>query len=290
MGELVPLFQSSESPDMEQFLNSLSPELAARISIPNSQEEFDYTAYMRQRVERYNASEGPEKDEHCPLCHNKGNFLEIVDGTEVLRTCQCAQIELSERILRKSGLADVADRYTFEAYVATDPWQRAAQEIAVAYVADSQGKWLALLGQPGCGKTHLGTAAAVAIMREKGAGMRYMAWRDDAARLKALVTDDVEYQRIINPLKTAQILYVDDLFKGEQGKMPTAADINLAFELLNYRYNNPSLVTIISSEKTIDDLIDIDEAVGSRIYERTKNYCIVIPSDKNKNYRLRGGV
>ena len=96
-------------------------------------------------------------------------------------------------------------------------------------------------------------------------------------------------------LKKTDVLYIDDLFKGGKGedgkyKPPTAADINAAFEIINYRYNNPELVTIISSERTLVELNDIDEAIAGRIAERSKEsgYCINLKPDKKRNWRMKG--
>ena len=70
--------------------------------------------------------------------------------------------------------------------------------------------------------------------------------------------------------------------------MPTPADVNVAFEIINYRYNNPSLLTIISSELTEADLLDIDEAVAGRIFERAKS--ISISKNRDRNYRIKKAV
>ena len=78
-------------------------------------------------------------------------------------------------------------------------------------------------------------------------------------------------------LKTAPVLYIDDLFKGAE--RPTQGDLNIAFELLNYRYNDERLYTIISTEKLLDELIAIDEAIGSRIAERSKGHRVQINRD-----------
>ena len=60
-------------------------------------------------------------------------------------------------------------------------------------------------------------------------------------------------------------------------------DLNVAFELLNARYNARKR-TIISGERTIGAIMDIDEAIGSRIYERSKNgYCF---ETSPENWRL----
>ena len=99
---------------------------------------------------------------------------------------------------------------------------------------------------------------------------------------------------MIDRFKKAEVLYIDDLFK--TGKAPdgsvlkiTGADVNVAFEIINYRYNNPALVTIISSELTEDEILDIDEATGGRIYERAKK-AFSIGKDRKKNYRIKGAV
>lgn len=111
-----------------------------------------------------------------------------------------------------------------------------------------------------------------------------MLWRDLAVKAKALVNTD-EYHRILQPLKDVPVLYIDDMYKTGKGQSPTTADVNLAFELINYRYNDETKRTIISTERTLDELMSIDEAVGSRIYERSKGYRLDF-SDK-QNWRLR---
>ena len=65
--------------------------------------------------------------------------------------------------------------------------------------------------------------------------------------------------------------------------MASDGDLNVAFELLNARYNARKR-TIISGERTIGAIMDIDEAIGSRIYERSKNgYCF---ETSPENWRL----
>ena len=88
-----------------------------------------------------------------------------------------------------------------------------------------------------------------------------------------------------------ELLYIDDLFKpgrsfDSRSPRPTTADVNVAFEILNYRYT-AKLPTIVSSECVLDDLIQIDESLAGRIAERAKNLFELGP-DRGKNYRLRG--
>ena len=118
-------------------------------------------------------------------------------------------------------------------------------------------------------------------------------WEQESKQLKALVNEAEEYQRLIAPLKTVDVLYIDDLFKptlDDYGKRryPTAADVKLAFEIINQRYMD-GLWTIISSEWTMEEMAAFDEATASRIAEMCGEYQIVIARDRKKNQRFKKG-
>lgn len=65
--------------------------------------------------------------------------------------------------------------------------------------------------------------------------------------------------------------------------------MNVAFEALYSRYINEKLITIISSEFTLENIMKIDEAVAGRIAEKTgsEKYCLNLPKDSSKNYRYK---
>lgn len=249
----------------------------------------------------YNAQIGhlDEQDGYnCPLCRNRGKTLELVErgGAEkaVFFECQCMPIRQTIKRMQRSGRADVIKKFTFNKFIVKNDFQKTLKENAQAYVKVGKG-WFFMGGQSGCGKSHIGTA----IFREfllAGKPAQYMAWREDAARLKKLLgQDNMSYCEEVDKLKTAAVLYVDDLFKtgktdGNQVQRPTSADINLAFEILNYRANHPELMTIISTECTMQQLIEIDEAIAGRIAENARPYVFSISPDRSKNYRLRDVV
>lgn len=249
-----------------------------------SYEDMDY---KQRAVNNYNNCIGTLVGYDCIICKNKGNIAELINGNDTMRDCKCMQVRHSLDRIERSGLKHLMADYIFDNYKAIEPWQAQAKDMAIAFTSDYENKWFFAGGQVGCGKTHLCTAI-VGHFLKMGKSAKYMLWRDEVVPLKALVTDDEAYVSTINKLKRVGVLYIDDFFKTERGKNPSTADINIAFELLNYRYNNSDLITIISSEMLIDDIIDIDEAVGSRIYQKTKDYCLVINYDRAKNYRLRG--
>lgn len=234
----------------------------------------------------------------CALCKNKGiiaypEISELGYSTIVFRECVCMKPRRSLRRLEKSGLKSLIKDYTFSRFNVHKPWQGLMLNAARSYAEKPEG-WFFVGGQSGSGKTHICTAICRELLLS-GRAVIYMLWRDTVAQLKAAVTDEKRYAELINEYKTVDVLYIDDLFKSGRSKeaaaQPTSADINVAFEILNYRYNNPALLTVISSEYSIGDIISIDEAVGGRIYERTKNgNACSIKRDRDKNYRLRSAT
>lgn len=245
---------------------------------------------MQKQIDLYNESSGNlnEVDGYnCNVCKNKG-FIARLDenGYEIHRYCKCQKIRNTLRRAKRSGLGDILSDYTFDKFNALEKWQIDLKNKAQAFCKDDSARWFYIGGQPGCGKTHLCTAiAAYYIKHEKD--VKYMLWCEDSKKLKALVNEYTEYQAAMNELKNVPVLYIDDFFKTQHGEQPTKGDINLAFEILNHRLMNPELITIISSEKTMMNLLEYDEATMSRIYQHTGKYKTDIPKDIKKNYRLK---
>lgn len=240
----------------------------------------------KRKAEAYNDIEGHLDGYDCPKCKNRGNVMRWDDkGHTFVVECSCMVQRASAYRIRKSGLGNLLDRYTIGNWQTPETWQKKISESAKNYAEDLDG-WFYVAGRPGTGKTHLCTALCSLIM-ERGMDVRYLLWRDFSVKTKALVTDATEYAKMLNPYRYTPVLYIDDLFKTRNNAMPTDGDVNLAFELLNDRYNDKRLVTIISSELTVDDLLAIDEGLGSRIYERSKGHYYDL-SGKD-NWRLRNG-
>ena len=215
----------------------------------------------------------------CDLCGNTGVILEMRDGIPYSHECSCMRRRRSMRSIRNSNMEDMLSRYTFESYETPDEKRLGILRTAKRF-ADKNAGWFFISGRSGSGKSHICTAICKALI-EKGSEVKYMLWRDDSAALKACITDREEYERRIRPFKETPVLYIDDFWKGGVSE----ADVRLSFEILNARYCDAKKRTIISSELPIAEIIKIDEAVGSRIYERSKGYCKKTPDE---NWRLRG--
>lgn len=264
----------------------------------------DLTAqeYEQRKADFYNKSTGNlnEQDGYdCPVCKNKGYIAEVVFYemygyySESLRPCKCHKARNALRRLARSGLKDVVKKYTFDLYQTVEPWQETFKEKAMRFCADKKSDWFFAGGQSGCGKSHLCTAIAIQLLRE-GKDVRYMVWPKEIQSIQAAVNDGEQYAALMKEVQEAEVLYIDDLFKhgndeyGNQ-KPPSEAEVRRAFEILNYRYNNPGMTTIISCERTLAELIDIDEATAGRIAECTKaaGYCVNVKKDRTRNWRLR---
>ncbi len=266
---------------------------ASRFSLTEPLPEEDY---LRLRAKWCNDAEGSlhlEDGYGCPLCKNKGYVMEVRqedDGARLVTVpCTCEPVRRSILRMKKSGLEGQIKSCTFERFREETPWQKAMKAEAMAYAQSPEG-WFFVGGQSGAGKTHLCTAICRELLL-KGREVVYMLWRDEIVRLKGAVTEADLYTGLIEKYKRAEVLYIDDLFKTGKGRdgqppLPSAADVHTAFEILNYRYCNPDRLTILTSELTAEELLDVDEALAGRILERSKT--IAIGRDREKNWRLKG--
>lgn len=109
-----------------------------------------------------------------------------------------------------------------------------------------------------------------------------MSYREEVTKIKQTVTDAINYEHAIRRFKNAPVLMIDDLLKGKN----TDADVNILFEIINYRYLN-YLPMVISTEKTTDELLEFDEGTMSRIIEMARGHQIEIVG-REYNYRLYG--
>ena len=264
----------------------------------NTEQPFDEKAFVQFKVDCENKKAGKlnEVDGYdCPICKNKGVIYKVEEYrgnyNQVVGDCKCKPIRNSIMRMKRSGLEDVIKKYAFEKFETTEPWQKSVKAQAMEFAKNPVG-WFFIGGQSGCGKTHICTAICRCLLLD-GNEVYYMKWRDDISKLKAMALDSEEREKILDKIKNTKVLYVDDLFKTGQNPdgsapRPTSADINLAFEIINYRYCKKDLITIFSSEMEMADLIDIDEATGGRICE--KAITLNIAKDRGRNYRTKNAM
>lgn len=238
---------------------------------------------QNQFVNDYNKKQGDLTEFDCPVCLNRGDIAYFENGYPGNKECECMSKRRNIRRLKESGLAETVERCTFDKYKIKTPWQKSIHDRAKAF-ADNPTRLFFIGGQVGAGKTHICTAISKELI-DKGLRLKYMLWSSESAKIKF---DMQNYDTNIQAICEYPVLYIDDLFKTTNGNKPSDVEVRMAFDIINYRYNNAKLITILSSEKSIQQITEIDQAVGSRIFEIGQEYVLNIPQDRAKNQRLGG--
>lgn len=223
----------------------------------------------------------------CKSCKDTGFIITRHEHSQPTMTpCRCMEEDKVKRLWINSGINTDNLNKTFGNF---DEWSSKAKEMkskAAEYykafytIRTDRRNSILLCGNPGSGKTHIALALANNFLK-KGIRVVYMPYRDIVTKLKQNMIDEEYYKKTLSKYQTCEVLLLDDLYKGKVNE----TDVNIMFELINYRYLN-HLPIIVSTEFTVEKLLSFDEAIGSRIYEMSKNYIVEIEGTQN-NYRLR---
>ena len=248
-------------------------ESIANINMPMQMKERMMTLYTElqaknnlKRSEILSDNQVTYSEEYkCYKCRDM-TFI-LIDNEAV--PCECRQVRQAEEILKKSGISEEFRNKRFNNFNYTIENQ-VYEAYKEAYMYTKNFKSLEkercnsimFMGQVGSGKTHLSLAIANELM-DSGVGVVYMSYREVITRLKQNIMDEVYYHRVMGKYKNARVLLIDDLFKGKI----TESDINIVFELLNFRYFN-KLPVIVSTELSIENLVNIVEVKGRKLNYR----------------------
>jgi DNA replication protein DnaC len=245
---------------------------------------------------------------HCLVCKDKGFILENIPALnfkgeqrfwsngkpmllEVLKDCNCSPQRQSKHLMKFSEITDEFKKMTFKSFSLEGKAAviQDAHQCALDYfmefdnIKEQRCNSISLLGQPGAGKTHLLTALANNLIMKKQISVLYFPFVEGFNDLKN--NFDILEEKLTK-MKRVGVLFIDDLFKGRTH--PTDFQIEQMFGVINYRYLNHKPI-MISSEKTVDELCEIDEALGTRIYQMCKDFTVVIKGDRKVlNHRLVG--
>lgn len=223
------------------------------------------------------------KEDKTPMNWPNGEPMMVDVSVE----CECAIEQKAQRLMNISEITDEFKKKTFASYVTEgkEPIIAEMKEVATNYytnyprIKNERRNSIAFLGQPGTGKTHLLSALANNLIMKRTQRVLYFPFIEGFNDLR----DDFDaLNSKLNEMNKVDILFIDDLFKGNH----SGWEVKQMMAVVNYRYlNNKPLM--VSSEHDIDKLCDIDEALGTRIYEMSKDYTVTIKGDRWKlNHRL----
>lgn len=216
------------------------------------------------------------------------------------RQCECVQRFKTEKLMKSSEITEGFKQKGFQNFVTEGrpPIIKDAYECALEYFQEYEkikGKRtnsIALIGRPGSGKTHLLSAVSNNLINRKKVPVLYFPYVEGFNDLK---DDFDQLETKLARMKKVEVLFIDDLFKPvsvdtKQGriKKPRATEwqVEQMYAVINHRYLNNKAI-IISSELDYQQILDIDEAIGSRIYEMCADFMVNLQGE-NLNYRLEG--
>lgn len=226
---------------------------------------------------------------NCEICKDDGFIIKVENDSEFAVICACRNKKKIEQIMKSSEITKEFLNLGFSNFLIEDVPKVviSARNTALEYlnnfdvIRNKRVNSISLLGASGSGKTHLLTAISNNLMR-KGVSVFYFPFVEGFNELKQNLNE--MYSKIEN-MKTVEVLFVDDLFKGRE--TVTQFQLEQMYAVFNYRYLN-HLPVLLSSEKIIDELCQIDVALGSRIFEMSRNYLVQIEGYPMQiNYRLR---
>lgn len=240
------------------------------------------------QVDGMNAEVGNLQDGFdCPICRNKGRiFVADNDGYIYSRECECMGRRKAVRAVLATGADNLLKKHTFADYTHTTAWQDGIYKKALEFAEQDSGFWF-IGGQYGSGKTAISISILNRLL-ERGKECRYYVWDDLYEEVnKLMINDDYAYERKIKELSKIEVLYLDDFVRRQY----TEAEMKFAFKIINNRYmanlGGAKLLTLISSQKTIFELMSVDGAIASRICEIGVKYVTSIDKDENKNWRMK---
>ena len=217
---------------------------------------------------------------HCERCGDTGLVDVVVDGRALLARCECDARRKTLLALKRSGLEDSVERFRFDNFETGQDFQKRMATVCRRFIGQTERRFLYIGGQSGCGKTHLGTAVCAELM---GQGLRtaYTTFQLLMNELKRRVNED-DYAETLSRYGGVPVLYIDDFMKFE----PTKSDIAHSFELINLRVIQ-NRITVITSERSLDEVTAIDEALGGRIKQQCGEFAFSVGRAPGRNWRLR---
>jgi DNA replication protein DnaC len=225
----------------------------------------------------------------CKNCKDTGYIYNKENNS--VKECNCLKVRILKEKYERSGISKVFEKHNFFNFDTDKKPEiiKAAKQICMGFVKSYSGKQsLMLLGQVGIGKTHLCMAIANNLLA-KNIAVLYMDYRDAITELKQLLRngEGEYYYRALNRYKDAQLLYIDDLYKGATSRgVQNESDIRIMFEIINHRYKM-GLPILVSSELDSKKLLEYDEGIGSRIFEMCNGFKIEFPYKLEFNHRLK---
>ncbi len=232
----------------------------------------------------------------CEKCNDTGYVPDERYPNSVVR-CSCQRIKKIRKNLMESGLIEDFKRATFENFKVNSTVDKSILEKAQLFLnyckndkrdSSNMRYWFYLGGQSGAGKSFTNTAISGQLIL-MGYDYAYCQYAEVIPKLeREMASYKVDIKEAAEDLYEyyckVEVLYIDDFLKVNKG-------LSLIWNIINVRYSNPRLITMISSEYYNEDIDTLEgsESLGSRIYQRCGGdlFRLNIPRKQENNKRIK---
>lgn len=240
-----------------------------------------------------------EPQYRCESCKDRGGHLgkkedeDSGKSYDIWIECHCTKQRKIERLMSASEITEQFKSKGFTSFelngkpqVIHDAFNCASSYYqAFTDIRHATANSIALLGNPGSGKTHLLTALSNNLMHKKLVQVLYFPYIEGFENLRQ---DFEALETKLDRMRKVEVLYIDDMFKPVRGKAQASEwELRQIFSIVNYRYSN-NLPMIVSSELDIDKMTALDEGIATRLAEMCSDYTVVIEGDRRDlNHRIK---
>jgi DNA replication protein DnaC len=249
----------------------------------------------------------PDREASCPSHgtftskHHFGNIWGRCPGCEAERDAEGREAERKakesedrerlERRLRMSGLVGRFKDATFDTFQTFNSGQEHAKTVCRSFVENLEPKTggLWLVGPPGTGKTHLGSAMVNYVIRERKAWASIYSAREIVRMLRATWGNKdrtrgwdgraTTEEDLIDDLSAQDLLVLDEV----GAAFGSDSELVQLFDVLDLRYRK-ELPTVLLSNLPVGEL---KSALGDRAYDRLREGAVLLPC-KWESHRSSG--
>ena len=228
-----------------------------------------------------------KKEIFCPKCQDRGIIL--IDSLHA-KTCACVQQRKFKQKLNSSRFSRELLQKTFASFETRGnakliEIKQKAQAFVESFKPTQEINSIGIMGPVGTGKTHLCCAISNALM-DKGHQVYYFNFIEGFQEMFSFYSKEAsELEAVRKELLDAEILFIDDLFKGIEKFDLTKGVYKELYSIINHRYVQG--LPIIWNSEFKSRLLTVDEGLTSRILEKSYTLQFGDSQASGSNQRLK---
>lgn len=240
----------------------------------------------------------PEREKGtCPICGKVIIERQVFGGTWITQMCECEMKRLAEEealrkkrnhedfiksLQRESGIPPLQRKYTINDFKLRKGSENAliASKRYIEQFGNMGGTGLIFVGNTGSGKTHLASAIANALLAQ-GINVKYAVVDEMLSDIKRSYDGwTLTESDILDPLKTARLLILDDLCATSIQKRDWGQ--SMIHSIIDHRINyiRPTIITTNLTEEEMNEVLD--KRTCDRIYSACHTFTLASLSGRRR--------